>query len=130
MQYSTAVRNAKLDAIEVTIGASPVLKIFTGAKPATPATADSGTVLSTVTLPSDWMAAASAGSKVKSGTWQDAAADATGTAGYFRIYDAGGACHVQGTCGLTGTDMIMDSVQFTAGQQFTVVTFTINDNNA
>src|SRR5687767_11917135 len=98
LQYSTAVRNAKLDAVESTIGTSAVLKIRTGAPPATPATADSGTVLATLSLPSDWMAAASAGAKAKSGTWEDTAADAAGTAAHWRLYASDGTtCHAQGT---------------------------------
>jgi len=131
LQYSTTVRNAKLDAIETAIGTSAILKIRTGAVPATPATADSGTVLATVNLPSDWMAAASGGSKALNGTWQDTSADATGTAAHFRIYDSGGTtCHIQGTVGTSATDMIVDSTSFTAGQQFSVTTFTITDGNA
>src|SRR5690242_774200 len=59
IQLSTAVRNARLDAIESAIGTAAVLKIRTGAAPADVATADSGTVLATLTLPSDWLAAAS-----------------------------------------------------------------------
>ena len=47
-------------AIETTIGTAPVLKIRSGSAPADVATADSGTVLATLTLPSDWAAAASA----------------------------------------------------------------------
>lgn len=70
IQFSVGVRNARLDAIETTIGTSAVLKIRTGAAPANVATSDSGTVLATLTLPSDWMAAASSGSKAKSGTWK------------------------------------------------------------
>lgn len=100
IQYSTTVRNARADAVETAIGTSPILKIRTGAAPATPATADSGTVLASMTLPSDWMNAASSGSKTLLGTWQDAAADASGTPGHYRIYDSGGTtCHEQGTCG-------------------------------
>ena len=34
LQYSVAVRNTQLNAIETTVGASAVLKIFTGAAPA------------------------------------------------------------------------------------------------
>ena len=103
IQYSTAVRNAQLDALETAIGVSAVLKIRTGAPPATVATADSGTVLATMTLPSDWLAAASSGAKAKSGTWQDTSADATGTAAHFRIYASDGTtAHIQGTVTATG----------------------------
>lgn len=133
LQMSTAVRNARLDAIESTIGTSAILRIRTGSVPASCATADSGSVLATVNLPSDWMAAASGGSKAKSGTWEDTAADNTGTAGHFRIYDSGGStCHLQGTVTLTGGggDMTVDNTSFVAGQAFTVTGFTLTDGNA
>ena len=80
VQYSVRVRNARLDVVESTIGASAIMKLRTGAAPANCAAADSGTVLATLNLPSDWMAAASGGSKDKSGTWEDLSADAAGTA--------------------------------------------------
>jgi hypothetical protein len=131
VQLSTTVRNARLDAIESTIGTSPIMKIRTGAAPADCATADSGTVLATITLPSDWMAAASSGSKAKSGTWQDTSADATGTAAHFRIYDSGGStCHIQGTCGQGSGDLSLDNTSLVATQQFTVTAFTLTDGNA
>ena len=132
LQYSTAVRNARLDAVESTIGASAILEIRSGAPPATCATADSGTVLATVTLPADWMAAASGGSKSMNGTWQDTSADGTGTAGHFRIKDSGGTtCHIQGTVTATGGgDMTVDNTSFAAGQSFSVTSFTLSAGNA
>jgi hypothetical protein len=133
IQLSVAVRNARLDAIEATAGTSAIMRIRSGTVPASCATADSGTVLATLNLPSDYMAAASGGSKAKSGTWEDTAADATGTAGHFRLYDsAGTTCHLQGTVTITagGGDMTVDSVSFTAGQSFTVTGFTLTDGNA
>lgn len=131
IQLSVAVRNARLDAIETAIGASPSLEIRTGAAPASCAAADSGTVVSTIALPADWMAAASGGSKALSGTWQDASADATGTAAHFRI-KAGATCHLQGAVTITGGggDMQVDNTSFATGQQFTVTAFTLTDANA
>lgn len=130
MQYSIAVRNARLDIVEATIGTAPVLEIRSGVPPVNCAAADSGTVLATVSLPSDWMAAASAGSKSKSGTWQDLSADAAGIAGHFRIKQAG-ACHIQGACTIAGGggDMILDNTNFAAGQVFTVVNFVLTAGN-
>lgn len=133
IQLSTAVRNARLDAIESTIGTSAVLKIRTGAAPANVGTADSGTVLATLTLPSDWMAAASSGSKAKSGTWEDTSADDTGTAAHFRVYASDGTtAHMQGTVTATGGggDMTVDNTSFASGQAFTVTSFTLTDGNA
>ncbi|TDG33950.1 hypothetical protein E2C05_01535 [Paracraurococcus ruber] len=100
MQFSPAVRNAALDAMETAAGTAPTLEIRSGGPPANTAAADTGTVLATMTLPSDWLAAASAGSKALLGTWQDPSADATGTAGHFRIKQAG-TTHFQGVCGQT-----------------------------
>lgn len=133
IQLSAAVRNARLDAIESTIGVSAVLKIRSGSAPADVATADSGTVLATLTLPSDWMAAASAGTKDKSGTWQDASADATGTAAHFRIYASDGTtAHLQGTVTATGGggDLTLDNVSIASGQSVTITSFTLTEANA
>jgi len=133
IQMSTSVRNARLDAIETTIGTAAVLKIRTGAAPADCATADSGTVLVTITCPSDWAAAASSGSKALSGTWQDTSADNTGTAAHFRLYASDGTtCHMQGTVTATGGggDMEIDNTSINSGQQVTVTTFTLTDANS
>lgn len=88
-------------------------------------------MIATITLPSDWLAAASGGSKSLSGTWQDASADAAGTAGHFRI-KAGATCHIQGTCSATGGggDMTFDDVVFAVSQQINVTSFTMTDGNA
>jgi len=132
-KMSVAVRNSMLDGIEGGIGVSAVLKIRTGAPPTNIADADSGSVLATVALPPDWMAAASGGSKAKSGTWQDASADAAGTAGHFRVYASDGTTqHIQGTVTATGGggDMTLDNAVLAAGQQFTVNTFTLTAGNA
>ena len=131
IQYSTTVRNAELDAIETTISTTPTLTIWTGAAPANCGTANSGTALVTMTLPSDWMAAASSGSKAKAGTWEDASADASGTAAHFRIHQ-GTTCHIQGTVTLTsgGGDMELDNTNIAAGQAVTISTFTITAGNS
>ncbi len=133
LQFSVAVRNARLDAIETAIGTAAVLKIRSGAPPANVATADSGTVLATLSLPSDWMAAASGGTKAKAGTWEDASADAAGTAAHWRLYASDGTtAHAQGTVTATGGggDLTVDNVSFAAGQTFTVTSFTITEANS
>lgn len=133
VQLSIAVRNARVDSIESTIGASAILRIRTGSPPANCATADSGTVLAEMTLPASWMAAAASGTAALSGTWQDTSANATGTAGHFRIYDSTGAtCGIQGTVTATGGggDLTLDNTSITSGQQVTITAFSITDGNA
>lgn len=98
-QFSDACRNASIDAIESTIGASPTLQIRSGSPPANCAASATGILLASMTLPVDWMSNASAGLKTLLGTWQAISAAATGTAAHFRIVQAG-TCHWQGTVGM------------------------------
>ena len=131
IQFSTTVRNARADSIESTIGTGPTLEIRSSTVPANCAAADTGSVLATLTLPSDWMGAASGGVKSISGTWQDLSCDATGTATYFRIKQST-TCHMQGTVSATGGggDMEVSSTSFTLGASFTVTSFTLTEGNA
>lgn len=133
VQCSVAVRNAGLDAYEVAIGASAILKVRTGPQPATCATADSGTVLATLALPADWMNAASGGTKTLAGTWEDATADAGGTAAHWRLYASDGTtCHMQGDVTVTGGggSLTFDTVSFSAGARVPITGFTWTAGNA
>ena len=132
IQLSVAVRNARLDQIESTVGTTPFLDIRTGGQPADCAQADAGTELEHMALPSDWMNAAASGQKTKAGSWSGTA-DAAGTAGHFRIKDSGDTtCHLQGS--ITGTggggDMELNNASISSGQTITVDTFTLTDGNA
>lgn len=132
-QLSVAARNARLDAIETELGASPILHIRSGAPPANCAAANSGTLLATLNLPADAFLAASSGQKAKSGTWSDGSADGTGTAGHFRFFKSDGVtCVLQGTVTATGGggDMEVLSTAFTAGMPFEVTAFTMNEPNS
>lgn len=132
-QFSVAARNAALDAIETAVGTSAVLKIRSGAVPASVGTADAGTVLATLNLPSDWLTAASGGSKAKADTWEDTSADAAGTAAHFRIYASDGTTpHIQGTITATGGggDLTLDNTSIASGQQVTITSFTLTAGGA
>ena len=131
-QFSVAVRNGWLDNTEATVGTSPKLRILTGTKPADCAAAETGSLLAEITCPSDWMSAASAGSKVLAGSWT-VAATGTGTAGYYRIYDSTGTtCHEQGTITATGGggDMTVDNTSIATGQTTTVTAKTLTAGGA
>ena len=131
-QESVAVRNARLDAIETTIGTTAVLKLFSGAEPANCAAADPAGLLATLTLPVDWLANAAAGAKAKAGAWTGTGS-AGGSAASFRIYDSGvAACGIQGSVTATGGggDLTLDNVSIANGQAITVNTFVITAGNA
>jgi hypothetical protein len=131
IQLSEPVRNARLDAIETAAGTALTLELRTGAQPANCAAADSGSLIASMALPSDYMNAAATGSKTKLGTWQDPTADASGTIAHFRMKQ-GATCHLQGNVTLTGGggDIQLDAVVVTSGQNITITAFTLTDANA
>jgi hypothetical protein len=135
VQFNVATRNARLNAIETVNGNSCAMEIRTGAPPATCATANSGSILVTINLPADWMDDAASGSKAKLGTWQDASADGTGTAGHFRLFNSQATkdettCFMQGTVGQGSGDLSLDNTSIVTAQVVTISTFSLTDGNA
>lgn len=130
VQFSIAVRNARQNAIETTVGTSPKLQLRTGAQPATCATADSGTLLCELTLPSDWVGAASSGATAIAGTWTGTAI-AAGTCAHYRLKDsAGTTCHEQGSVGIGTGDLQLDNTSIAINQVINIPTWTTTDGNA
>jgi hypothetical protein len=133
VQAATTLRNTWLDAIETAVGTGGSLRIYTGAQPANCGAANSGTLIANITLPSDWMAAASGGTKaIANGPWQDTSADNAGTAAHFRIYSdtTGTTCILQGSVGQGTGDLQLDNTTVTAGQTISITAFTLTAPNA
>lgn len=92
-RLSTAARNGMANAVATLVDAGAgagTIKIYTGTQPATADTAETGTLLATVTLPDPSFAAAATGTI----TGNDPAAVnpvASGAAGWFRVEDSTGA---------------------------------------
>ncbi|TXH52531.1 MAG: hypothetical protein E6Q97_15415 [Desulfurellales bacterium] len=130
LQLSVAVQNARLDAIETTIGATAKLLIYSGSAPANCAAAATGTLLATLTLPSDWMSAASSGDKAKTGTWTGTASGGSATSPtHFRLAaNDGTTIGLQGTAGVGSGDLSFDGT-ITSGQTITISGFTLTDAN-
>ena len=117
--YTTAVKNARLDAVTTAAGTTAVLEIGTSAM---------GTVLATIALGNPIAAAASGAVLTLSGfPRSDTSADNTGTAAAAQIRTAsGGTDIITGlTVGLSGSDINVDSVNITAGQTVRIDSATI-----
>ena len=129
MQYSVAVNNARLDAVETTVGTAPTLNLYSGSAPANCAAADSGTLLAAITLPSDWMVAASAAVKSGAGLpWSGTASyGSAATPTHFRV-KKGATCHIQGTAGIGSGECQVDGT-ITSGQTVDVTSFSITAAN-
>jgi len=133
IQLSIVARNSMLDQFEVAVSTSAILSIKTLAQPASCAAAETGSVLAVLQLPSDWLAAATGGSKALTGTWTTTSASITGTASHFRLYASDGTtCHMQGTVTATGAggDLTLDNTSVATGQSVTITSFSITAGNA
>lgn len=119
--YTTAVKNARLDAVTAQIDAGA------GAGKLEIGTTAMGTVLATITLADPSAASAASGVLTFSGfPRSDTSADATGTAAAARIRDSNNTDIVTGlTVGTSGSDINLDSVSITAGQTVTITSATI-----
>lgn len=119
--YTTAVKNARLDAVTAQIDAGA------GAGKLEIGTTGMGTVLATITLADPSAAAASGGVLTFSGfPRSDTSADATGTAAAARIRDSNNTDIITGlSVGTSGSDINLDSVSITAGQTVTITSATI-----
>lgn len=99
-RVSTPVRNAYVDAVKTLLDAGAAAakgKFYSGAQPAGPGTAATGTLLATVTLSDPSFPAAASGSATTDPASVNASA--SGTAGYLRLEDSDGNGHVDLPCG-------------------------------
>jgi hypothetical protein len=135
-QTNQAGAQAALDALLalVNVGGAGKIKVFTGSPPANLETADSGTLLATLTFsatafPASATNASPRGAKATaSAITAETNAPASGTAGYFRCYPntpttINGV--LQGTCGTSAADMIMNTTAITIGQTVSCSSFTV-----
>jgi hypothetical protein len=129
LQLSTTVRNAALDQIETTISTSPSFIVFSGSVTADCAAADPTGTLATITCPSDWLAAASSGSKTLLGSWTATASGGSATAPASWRIKQGATCHMQGTAAVGSGDVNFNG-SITSGQTVTVTAFTLSAGNA
>ena len=127
LAYSVAVRNAMLDAITAAAGNAALLRIYDGTRPATGGSAT--TLLAELTCGTPFAAGASSGVLTLGSITQDASANATGTATWFRIVTSGGTQVIDGNVGTSGSDLNLTTTSITSGQPVSVTSFTITEGN-
>ncbi len=114
LSISAAAAQAEGAALATYIGANATIEIRSGAKPATPETAASGTLLVSITVSGSFT---SSGGVLTAADPASANPAASGTAGHFRLKQSGGTAVIDGTVTATGGggDMQLGSTTITTG---------------
>lgn len=98
MKFNDGMRNSLADSFADLFDGG-ILKVYTGAAPADPDDAATGTLLATIDLPTPAFGAAAANSVAKAGVWSSVGVD-DGTAGWCRLSNAAGTKWVDLTVGV------------------------------
>jgi hypothetical protein len=117
-----------LDEITAAVGASGLLRIYDGTRPATGGAAT--TLLAELTCNATFAPAASGGTLTLNAITQDSSANATGTATWFRITTSGGTAVIDGNVGTSGSDLNLTTTAIVSGQPVSVSSFVITEGNA
>lgn len=127
-RLSTSARNAACDGIVdlLDVGGAGQIRIRTGSQPTNVGDADTGTLLGTCPLSATAFGASSSGTATANTITSDSSADASGTAGHFRMYSGGGTCIADGTCGLGTGDLSFDNNVIVAGGVIAITSFTVS----
>jgi hypothetical protein len=123
-----AALNALLALLNVG-GTAGTIEILTGPPEATAETADSGTVLATLTLSTTAFPSAvdngAGGATATANSISSATAGNTGTAGHFRAKSSAGTVILQGTVGTSSADMILSTTSITSGNTVSITSWTV-----
>lgn len=124
--FTAAQRNAMLDAVRAGYNAGK-LRIYSGSVPANADAALGGaTLLAELTLNATAFPAASAGVLTANAITSDSAADATGTAAFFRLLDSSGATVLaQGAVSTSGAELNLATTSIVTGVVVAVSSFTV-----
>jgi hypothetical protein len=125
---------AALDAITALVTATAIVRILTGAQPATTLTGQTGTLLSTLNMnatpfPTNSTSGTSDGNATATANAisSDTNAAASGTAGYFRILNGSSVVIFQGNVGTSGADLNFNTTTINAGDTVSITSFKVTN---
>jgi hypothetical protein len=131
IRFSTAACNAFLDTLNATLGASSLLRFYSGTKPATADAALSGnTLLAELTLNATEFQAASGRVVVANSIGTDINADATGTCTFASFVKSDGTRVIDVTVGeaADSADITVDNKNFQINADIAVTAFSLGLN--
>lgn len=131
LAFAATTRNGWLDSVNTLLNAgtsAALIRIYDGTRPATGGAAT--TLLAELTCSDPAAAAAASGVLTFSAITQDASANATGTATWFRMVDSAGTFVLDGDVGTSGSDLNLTSTSIVATEAVSISSATITAGNA
>lgn len=131
LAFPAAIRNGWLDNINTALNAgaaAALIRIYDGTRPATGGAPT--TLLAELTCTDPAAPAASGGVLTFSAITQDASANATGTATWFRMVDSNAVFVLDGDVGVSGADMNLTTTSIVTGQPVSISSATFTAPNA
>lgn len=129
-RISTPARNQIATAVAALVDAGAAagkVRVYTGAQPARPSVAATGTLLVTFTLNDPAFAAAATGAVLLDvDPAITATAVATGTAGWFRLLDSDDNAIMDGEVGVVSAQMILNTTSIAVGELIQLVSASIS----
>lgn len=126
LKLQTTRRNAIVDGIASDVGASGLLRIYSGTQPTNIATALGAQVLlAELALSATFAPAAAGGVLTANAITQDSAANATGTAAWYSLTTSAGVRVLEGEVGVSGADCNLNTLSIVSGGPVAVTAFTL-----
>ncbi|WP_020474235.1 hypothetical protein [Zavarzinella formosa] len=132
LKFTTALRNARGDAITTTAGNSGFIKLYTGTQTTDANTAlGAQTLLATLTLNATFAGSTSSGVLTLNAITSDTNAAATGTATWFRMLKSNGTTVVMdGSVGTSGADLNLNTTSIVSGATVACTSAVFTEGNA
>jgi hypothetical protein len=129
LYYSNATRHAQNEGLITYAGTNSQFNLYSGTQPANANTAITTQVL-LVSMPIAGVFGTDTDGTLTLGAVTQTNASASGTASFFRIFKSDNSVVMDGSVGLSGADLILNSVDIAAGQSVDITAGTIIRGNA
>ena len=128
LEYSNATRHAQNEGLITYAGSNSQFNLYSGTQPANANTAITTQVL-LVSMPIAGVFGTDTNGTLTLGAVTPANASGTGAASFFRIFKADNSVIMDGSVGLSGADLILNSVDIASGQSVDITAGTIIRGN-
>jgi hypothetical protein len=128
LEYSNATRHAQNEGLITYAGTNALFNLYSGSQPANANTAITTQVL-LVSMQIAGVFGTDTDGTLTLGAVTETNASASGTASFFRIIKADNSVIMDGSVGLSGADLILNTVDIAAGQSVDITAGTIIRGN-